>query len=172
MSTEKHEPDVDVKDRDRDSTSQAGDASQFDFASYYDHNAGRLVVDPDTEHQSTYSEAKREFGDAVASRLKLSADGSKVLWPQPLDDPEDPQNWSDFRKNFQLLIITLAAITPDFDSGIGIADIFALANQFNTTTGHINNLTSKNQTPQAASQLEHLPARYLYHSFLIGVEKP
>nr|VWO96428.1 Benomyl/methotrexate resistance protein [Ganoderma boninense] len=111
MSTEKHESDVDIKDRDRDSTSQADDASQFDFASYYDHNAGRLVVDPD--------EAKREFGDAVASRLKLSADGSKVLWPQPLDDPEDPQN---------VLVI---------------ADIFALANQFNTTTGHINNLTSK-----------------------------
>ncbi|KAM5530976.1 hypothetical protein V8D89_015358 [Ganoderma adspersum] len=137
MSTEKHDSenavlDVDVKDRDKDSTSQGDD--QFDFSSYYDHNAGRLVVDPE--------EAKREFGDAVASRLKLSADGTKVLWPQPLDDPEDPQNWSDFRKNFQLFIITIAAITPDFDSGIGIADIFALANQFNTTTGHINNLTS------------------------------
>ena len=25
----------------------------------------------------------------------------------------------------------------------GIADIFALANQYDTTTGHINNLTSK-----------------------------
>ncbi|KAI1794168.1 MFS general substrate transporter [Ganoderma leucocontextum] len=138
MSTEKHDSQEnavsDVKDRDRDSTSQVDDGSQFDFASYYDHNAGRLVVDPE--------EAKREFGETVASRLKLSADGTKVLWPQPRDDPEDPQNWSDFRKNFQLFIITLAAITPDFDSGIGIADIFALANQFNTTTGHINNLTS------------------------------
>ena len=55
----------------------------------------------------------------------------------PTDDPEDPQNvwnawqavslryliffaqWSDFRKGVQLLIITLAAIVPDFDSGIG-----------------------------------------------------
>ena len=49
MSTEKHDPsDVDVKDRDKDkdSTSQLDDG-QFDFASYYDHNAGRLVVDPE-----------------------------------------------------------------------------------------------------------------------------
>jgi hypothetical protein len=33
-----------------------------------------------------------EFGDTVASRLKLSPDGKIVLWPQPTDDPEDPQN--------------------------------------------------------------------------------
>ena len=37
-------------------------------------------------------EAKIEFGEDVAKRLKLSADGTKVLWPQPTDDPEDPQN--------------------------------------------------------------------------------
>ena len=47
MSIEKRDPsDVDVKDRDKDSTSQLDDG-QFDFASYYDHNAGRLVVDPE-----------------------------------------------------------------------------------------------------------------------------
>ena len=27
--------------------------------------------------------------------------------------------WSDFQKNLQLFIVTLAAIVPDFDSGIG-----------------------------------------------------
>ncbi|KAJ3479033.1 hypothetical protein NLI96_g9347 [Meripilus lineatus] len=114
---------------------QSPASSQFDLLNYHEHNAGRLVVDPE--------EAKIEFGEAVASRLKLSKDGTKVLWPQPTDDPEDPQNWSDFRKGVQLFIITLAAIVPDFDSGIGIADIFALATQYNTTTGVINNLTSK-----------------------------
>lgn len=39
-----------------------------------------------------YREARIEFGDAVASRLKLTKDGTKVLWPQPADDPNDPQN--------------------------------------------------------------------------------
>lgn len=39
-----------------------------------------------------YVHANSEFGDAVALRLKLSPDGKIVLWPQPTDDPEDPQN--------------------------------------------------------------------------------
>lgn len=30
-----------------------------------------------------------------------------------------PFQWTDFRKNLQLFIVTLAAIVPDFDSGIG-----------------------------------------------------
>ncbi|OBZ77899.1 hypothetical protein A0H81_02051 [Grifola frondosa] len=107
---------------------------ELDLVSYHEHNAGRLVVDPE--------EAKIEFGEDVAKKLKLSRDGTKVLWPQPSDDPEDPQNWSDFRKNIQLFIVTLAAIVPDFDSAIGIPDVFALAAQYDTTTGVINNLTT------------------------------
>ncbi|KAF9220734.1 MFS general substrate transporter [Gyrodon lividus] len=107
---------------------------EVDLLSYYEQAAGRLVIDP--------QQAKVEFGKAVASRLKLSEDGSKVLWPQPTDDPNDPQNWSDRRKALHLLIITLAAIIPDFDSAIGIATLFDLAQQYNTTTGVINNLTS------------------------------
>ncbi|KAF8157050.1 MFS general substrate transporter [Crassisporium funariophilum] len=87
-------------------------------------------------------EARVEFGDEVASKLKLTKDGSMVLWPQPSDDPEDPQNWSDRRKGVQLLIVILAAIVPDFDNGIGIASVFALAKQYDTTTGVINNLTN------------------------------
>ena len=88
------------------------------------------------------SEARIEFGDTVASRLKLSPDGKFVLWSQPTEDPEDPQNvcpcpkgvtnhcdidrvdlvtlqWSEWRKTVQLMIITLAAGVPDFDSAIG-----------------------------------------------------
>lgn len=37
-------------------------------------------------------EARIEFGDDIAKALKLSEDGAVVLWPQPTDDPEDPQN--------------------------------------------------------------------------------
>ncbi|KAF8918897.1 MFS general substrate transporter [Mucidula mucida] len=107
---------------------------EIDLASFHERNAGRLVIDP--------QEAKIEFGEAVASKLKLSRDGQKVLWPQPTDSSRDPQNWSDTKKNFHLFIMTLAAIVPDFDSGIGIASLFPLAQQFNTTVGEINNLTS------------------------------
>ncbi|KAH8102249.1 MFS general substrate transporter [Cristinia sonorae] len=122
------------KEKDAGSEEQIPVADTIDLASYHEHNAGRLVIDPE--------EAKLEFGEEIASKLKLTKDGKTVLWPQPADDPEDPQNWSDNRKHLQLFIITLAAIVPDFDSGIGIASIFALANQYNTTTEVINNLTS------------------------------
>jgi hypothetical protein len=106
----------------------------IDLLSFHEQNAGRLVIDPE--------EAKIELGDVIASKLKLTQDGTKVLWPQPTDDPNDPQNWSYHRKTVQLIIITLASVVPDFDAGIGIAGIFALAKQYDTTTGNINNLTS------------------------------
>lgn len=35
---------------------------------------GRLVVDP--------AEARIEYGDEIASRLKTNSDGTKILWPQ------------------------------------------------------------------------------------------
>ncbi|GJJ10540.1 hypothetical protein Clacol_004767 [Clathrus columnatus] len=108
-------------------------SEDLDLSLLHEAHAGRLVVDPE--------EARVEFG-TVAARLKLNKRGNKVLWPQPYDTPEDPQNWSIFKKNYLLLIITLAAITPDFNSGVGIAAIFALATQFDTSTGEINNLTS------------------------------
>lgn len=69
--------------------------------------------------ETFHREAKIELGEAVAARLKLTEDGTKVLWPQPTDSPKDPQNWTSRRKHLQLLIVTLAAIVPDFDSGIG-----------------------------------------------------
>ncbi|KAG6877150.1 hypothetical protein C0992_010680 [Termitomyces sp. T32_za158] len=117
-----------------DQASDQSDRSDIDLLSYHEKNAGRLIIDPE--------EAKIELGETIASQLKLNKDGTKVLWPQPTDSPDDPQNWSDTRKTIQLIIITLAAIVPDFDSGIGIAAIFALAQQYNTSTGEINDLTS------------------------------
>ncbi|GAA5979068.1 hypothetical protein JCM10908_002794 [Rhodotorula pacifica] len=96
--------------------------------------AGRLVVDPE--------EARIEYGEEVASRLKRNRRGDKILWPQPSDDPNDPQNWSSRKKNIQLVVLTMASFVPDFCSGLGIASLFALAKQFDTTTTEINNLTS------------------------------
>ncbi|THH09580.1 hypothetical protein EW145_g1919 [Phellinidium pouzarii] len=120
--------------KDHKSDGGSSHSSEVDLANYYEEKSGSLVVDPE--------EARIEFGEAIASRLKLSRDGTKVLWPQPSDDPNDPQNWSNSRKMLHLIVITLAAVVPDFDSGVGIAGIFALAQQFDTSTGVINNMTS------------------------------
>ncbi|KAI9444209.1 MFS general substrate transporter [Lactarius indigo] len=136
----------------------------IELTTYHERRAGRLVLDP--------REAQIEFGDKVASRLKLSPDGKTVLWPQPTDDPEDPQNWSEWRKTVQLVIITLAAVVPDFDSGIGIASIFALAEQYDTTTGVINNLTSNLFAVMLMRRYGRLPVLFwsqvLALGFLVG----
>ncbi|CUA66783.1 putative transporter C794,04c [Schizosaccharomyces pombe 972h-] [Rhizoctonia solani] len=94
----------------------------------------RLVVD--------VKEAEREYGLDVASALKTNEDGSCILWPQPREDPNDPLNWSEFKKNYTLAIISLATVIPDFSSSIGIASLFPLSKQFDTTVNHVNNLTS------------------------------
>lgn len=39
-------------------------------------------------------EAARVFGKDVAANLKLNHHGNVVLYPQPTDDPNDPQNVS------------------------------------------------------------------------------
>ncbi|KAI0284708.1 MFS general substrate transporter, partial [Russula aff. rugulosa BPL654] len=128
--------DLDEKDGVIQTSTEAAheNSLEIDLTKYHEQRAGSLVLDP--------NEARIEFGDTVASRLKLSPDGKIVLWPQPSDDPEDPQNWPEWQKAIQLMIITLAAFVPDFDSAIGIASIFALAKQDNTTPAEINNLTS------------------------------
>ncbi|GAA5996418.1 hypothetical protein JCM5350_005464, partial [Sporobolomyces pararoseus] len=95
---------------------------------------GRLVVDP--------AEARVEYGEEIASKLKTNRKGTKILWPQPTDDPNDPQNWSATKKNIQLIILTMAAFVPDFSSGLGIASLFELAKAFRTDVDEINNLTS------------------------------
>ncbi|CAE6523397.1 unnamed protein product [Rhizoctonia solani] len=92
----------------------------------------RLVVD--------VKEAEREYGLDVASTLKTTEDGSCILWPQPREDLNDPLNWSEFKKNYTLAIISLATVIPDFSSSIGIASLFPLSKQFDTTVDHVNNL--------------------------------
>ena len=116
---------IEKKPRTEDSSD---DASEIDLYSFHEQHAGRLIIDPayvclplplNRSFSRLFREAKIELGAAVAARLKLSEDGTKVLWPQPTNSALDPQNWSMRRKNLQLFIITLAAIVPDFDSGIG-----------------------------------------------------
>lgn len=46
-----------------------------------------------------YREARREFGDEIANKLKLDKDGRTILWPQPDNHPEDPQNVGSLRSD-------------------------------------------------------------------------
>lgn len=50
-----------------------------------------------------------KFGKELASQLKLDETGTIVLWPQPTNDPNDPQTWSPKKKLMHLLILTMAS---------------------------------------------------------------
>lgn len=107
-----------------------------DIYSYHEKNAGRLIIDPKyvaprsrcPRLQLNYRfyntrEAQIELGEEIASKLKLTKDGTKILWPQPTDSPLDPQNWSEREKTIHLIILILVSIVPDFDSGLGKATL-------------------------------------------------
>lgn len=51
--------------------------------------------------------------------LKTTADGQTILIPQPSDSPNDPLNWSSFRKHLILIIISCTALLPDYGSATG-----------------------------------------------------
>lgn len=46
------------------------------------------------------------LGHATTRHLKTTKDGSTILIPQPSEDPNDPLNWSQTKKNIILLVIS------------------------------------------------------------------
>ncbi|KNZ54391.1 hypothetical protein VP01_295g4 [Puccinia sorghi] len=112
----------------------------------YETGSGRVIVDPvEAEVEVTQHLLNIHLptlGKTLASQLKLDKTGQVVLWPQPSDDRHDPQNWSKNRKLTNLIISTMAAFIPDFNSGIGVACLFPLAREYRTTPGEVNNVSS------------------------------
>lgn len=97
--TEKKEPVADLK-------------SKTDQLHEYREEEG-YVVDVDSE-------------DADAG-LKVAKDGHTRLIPQPSDDPNDPLNWSWWKKHIILLVISWTAFTPDYGSAAGAAVLITQA---------------------------------------------
>ena len=50
---------------------------------------------------------------------KLSRDKRMILIPQPGDDPNDPLNWSQYRKNLTLALVCACTFLPDYGSVTG-----------------------------------------------------
>lgn len=61
-----------------------------------------------------------------------------MLVPQPSDDPNDPLNWSRFKKGSILLTISIAAFLADFQSGAGIPCIVPQGLEWGITPNHVN----------------------------------
>jgi hypothetical protein len=52
-----------------------------------------------------------ELGHASTRHLKTSSDGRTILIPQPSDDPNDPLNWSQAKKNVILCVVSCTGTT-------------------------------------------------------------
>ena len=61
-----------------------------------------------------------------------------VLVPQPSDDPNDPLNWSSFKKHMILTIVALGAFCGDFGSGAGIPDVVLQSKLWHMTANQVN----------------------------------
>jgi hypothetical protein len=76
--------------------------------------------------------------DTAHDNLKRAKDGTTILLPQPSDDPNDPLNWSTFRKHLILIIISMTAFLPDYGSATGAVTLLPQAAIWNMTPDHVN----------------------------------
>ncbi|GES66485.1 putative MFS transporter [Aspergillus terreus] len=70
--------------------------------------------------------------------LKTTADGKTILIPQPSDSPNDPLNWSPFKKHLILIIISATSFLPDYGSATGAVTLIPQAAEWNMTQDHVN----------------------------------
>ncbi|KAJ5921131.1 hypothetical protein N7466_009457 [Penicillium verhagenii] len=70
--------------------------------------------------------------------LKTTADGQIILIPQPSDSPNDPLNWSSFRKHAILIIISCTAFLPDYGSATGAVTLTAQGEEWNMDPNVVN----------------------------------
>ncbi len=59
--------------------------------------------------------------------LKTSDDGKTILIPQPSDDPNDPLNWSRYKKGTILAVLSISAAMPDIASSVGVVTVLPQA---------------------------------------------
>jgi hypothetical protein len=127
--TSSHEEDVDVeKPR---VVEEVGEQQRIELDRLGEEEGYILDVD-------TFREGHR------AEDLKLARDGKTVLIPQPSDDPHDPLNWSQLRKNAVLIIVSCCAFLPDYGSATGAVTLLAQAQIWNMTEDHVNHSQAGN----------------------------
>ncbi|OAL27593.1 hypothetical protein AYO22_03497 [Fonsecaea multimorphosa] len=79
-----------------------------------------------------------DASDPEHANLKRARDGHTILLPQPSADPNDPLNWSRFKKHIILIIISMTAFLPDYGSATGAVTLLPQAAIWNMTPDHVN----------------------------------
>ncbi|KAL8665818.1 MAG: hypothetical protein Q9202_001940 [Teloschistes flavicans] len=108
----------------------------------------------DTHIDTDNTERQRNFTDGYildAAQLdsdvlaKLAADGQTVLVPQPSDNPNDPLNWSAFKKHTVLAVVCACTFLPDYGSVTGAITLIPQAAEYGITPDEVNHSQSGNQ---------------------------
>ncbi|OQU99449.1 hypothetical protein CLAIMM_05080 [Cladophialophora immunda] len=81
---------------------------------------------------------------AQTNSLKFAKDGHTILVPQPSDDPNDPLNWTSFKKHTLLIIVSLSAFLPEYGSSIGAVTLLPQAQEWHLTPDHVNHSQAGN----------------------------
>ncbi|KIW47290.1 hypothetical protein, variant [Exophiala oligosperma] len=78
------------------------------------------------------AETRKADGEAgVNANIKFANDGKTILVPQPSGNPEDPLNWSSFKKHSILLMVSFGAFCGDFGAAGGIPAIGLMSAEWN-----------------------------------------
>ncbi|WEW61908.1 hypothetical protein PRK78_007408 [Emydomyces testavorans] len=70
--------------------------------------------------------------------LKTAKDGHTILIPQPSNSPDDPLNWSEFKKGVILFVISATAFLPDYGSAVGAVTLLPQAQIWGMTEDEVN----------------------------------
>lgn len=65
--------------------------------------------------------------EAQTQHVKTTKDGHIVLIPQPSDSPQDTLNLSKAKKHVVLLVVSFAALLPDYGSATGAVTLIPQA---------------------------------------------
>ncbi|KAJ3572940.1 hypothetical protein NPX13_g4880 [Xylaria arbuscula] len=76
--------------------------------------------------------------------VKLAKDGRTRLIPQPSEDPVDPLNWAQRKKNLVLFIVAYAALLPDYGSATGAVTLIPQAEQWHMSQDEVNHSQAGN----------------------------
>jgi MFS family permease len=84
------------------------------------------------------------YGLSADAALKKSADGKVVLIPQPTASPQDPLNWSSWRKAAVLAVLAANAFTADYTAATGASALLPQAEEWRISPDTVNHATAGN----------------------------
>ncbi|KAK7733273.1 hypothetical protein SLS63_004802 [Diaporthe eres] len=82
--------------------------------------------------------------NSLVEGLKMAADGKTILLPQPSDSPEDPLNWSWWKKHLVLFTVSFGANVCDFTSAAGYPPVLGQSMEWGVSYSSANLINSLN----------------------------